>query len=140
MTQMNPNEVLKRGIISDLFNIEEQVQQNGVDLSCKEDISIPNGGWLNFEYHELFDMQNTFGLIRIRSSLARKGFILQSGVFDSGFKNRGGCVIHNFSGKDASFPKGFRVAQMIVLEGNPAKMYDGYYNKNNTIRSQYDNL
>jgi len=135
--QINPKEVVRRKIISNFANEEDQVQQNGIDLTNKDFMKIKNGEWCNFEYTEQFDMQDTFGLIRIRSSLARKGFILQSGVFDSGFKGKGGCVLHNFTGKDQVFAAGFRVGQMIVFKGDAASMYDGHYQNSDSIESKY---
>ncbi len=83
--QVNPKEVIERAIISNVENPEEQIQQVGIDLTIKRDIHINMGSWVNLEFTEKFNMQDTFGLIRIRSSLARKGLILQSGIFDPGF-------------------------------------------------------
>jgi deoxycytidine triphosphate deaminase len=135
--QINPTEVLKEKIVYNLFNEEKQVQQNGIDLTTDADIKIESGKYVNVVFNEKFDMKNSFGLIRIRSSLARKGLILQSGIFDSGFNGMGGCMLHNLSDVDVVFSKGFRVCQIIVFKGNPHSLYDGVYNTKKDTKSQY---
>lgn len=138
MTQINPKEVIERGIIGNLADVEEQIQSNGVDLTIKNDIIIPSCGFINIELNEHFDMQDTFGLIRIRSSFSRKGIFLSSGIFDSNFRGAGGISLYNLSAKPFEAKKGMRVCQMIVFKGDVAKPYDGFYNKSKSIKSKLD--
>lgn len=134
--QVNPNEVMRRGIISNIFNQEEQVQQNGIDLTIGESVTVPSKGYVNIAVREKFDMQDCFGIIVIRSSLSRKGIFCSSGVFDSGFSGVGGLSLYNLSDQPISLTPGSRIAQMIIFQGDAAKQYDGFYNHNKTIQSK----
>jgi len=134
--QINPKEVIERGIIKNISNVNEQLQQVGIDLTLKHALKLEQGQFANVEVNEEFNMQDTFGLIIVRSSLSRKGIFMSSGCFDPGFAGVGGISLYAF-GTAIELPAGFRVGQMIVFKGDPAKMYEGHYNKNQTITSQY---
>ena len=49
MTQINPKEVIKRKIIKNIKNVEEQLQQVGIDLTIKRDIVIQPGRGVNVD-------------------------------------------------------------------------------------------
>ena len=135
--QINPKEIIKRKIITNLFSEKEQVQQCGIDLSLKEPLTIQPGKFKNIELNEKFDMQDTLGIIKIRSSLSRKGINISSGYFDPFFEGVGGISLYNHSDEVLELPMGFRVCQMVCFKADYAKKYDGFYNKNKTIKSQY---
>ena len=137
MVNINPKKIVEDGIISNIVDLEKQVQQVGIDLTCKHDFNIPHGSFVNFEFNETFDMKDCFGLLKIRSSFARMGLIMTSGVYDPGFKGNGGCVIVNMSGVEQSFKAGTRVGQMVCFKSDAASDYNGHYNNNDTIESQY---
>lgn len=61
-----------------------------------------------------------------RSSFTRNGFLLTSGLYDSGFKGHIGFVLHNRGG-DARVFEGTRVGQLIFIESENALMYGGGY-------------
>ena len=81
-------------------------------FDCKEQINIPAGyaGWLI-----------------ARSTLNRNGIFITSGLYDSGFNNTIGGVMH-VRGGPARIQKGTRVAQFIYAEAETVNMYDGDYN------------
>jgi deoxycytidine triphosphate deaminase len=81
-------------------------------------------------------MQDTFGVMHVRSSLSRKGIFMSFGLFDSGFCGNGGVSIYNMSGSKLELPKGFRVCQMVIYKGDPAKMYSGHYNQTTSVESK----
>lgn len=62
-----------------------------------------------------------------RSSFTRNGFLLTSGLYDSGFKGHIGFVLHNGGGTARVF-KGTRVGQIIFVESENALVYSGGYN------------
>ena len=107
-------------------------------LVLRESIELCPHCFINVEVNENFDMQDTFGLIRIRSSLSRRGIFLSSGIYDPGFKGVGGVTLYNFSDDTINIAKYTRIGQMIVFQANSAKKYNGFYNQNKTIKSQYE--
>lgn len=71
--------------------------------------------------------------IRHRSSILRCGAMITSGVYDPGFEveEMGGVM---FVGEDMRIEKGARVAQIIMLENNPAELYDGQWQKDKDVK------
>ena len=66
-----------------------------------------------------------------RSTLNRNGISITSGLYDSGFQNYVGAVMHIGSG-NARIQKGTRVAQFVYCEAETDRMYDGDYNAKDT--------
>jgi len=66
-------------------------------------------------------------MLIVRSTLARNGLILTSGLYDSGFQGHVGFVLHNNSVTIASIAQGTRVGQIIFVESDAAGLYDGSY-------------
>jgi deoxycytidine triphosphate deaminase len=136
--QLNPEEVIRRKIISRISNKELQVQQVGIDLTLSSDVSVRSRDFINIAFSEKFDMQDNFGLVFIRSSLSRNGIFISSGVYDSGFKGIGGVTIYNFSDKTLNLLKGCRIAQMIVFKADSFKLYAGHYNESESVESKME--
>ena len=67
------------------------------------------------------------GWLIARSTLNRNGIFITSGLYDSGFQNYVGGVMH-VRGGPARIQKGARIAQFIYVEAETASMYDGDYN------------
>ena len=66
-----------------------------------------------------------------RSTLNRNGISITSGLYDSGFKNYVGAVMHIGCG-NARIQKGARVAHFVYCEAETANMYEGDYNAKDT--------
>lgn len=64
----------------------------------------------------------------IRSTLARNGIMLASGLYDSGFKGHIGFVLHNRAVTPAHIAQGTRVGQIILFQADSAGLYAGGYN------------
>lgn len=64
----------------------------------------------------------------IRSTLARNGLQLVSGLYDSGFKGHVGFILHNRHHDDATIAQGTRVGQIILIASDSAGTYAGGYN------------
>ena len=62
-----------------------------------------------------------------RSTLNRNGISITSGLYDSGFQNYVGAVMHIGCG-NARIQKGARVAQFVYCEAETDSMYEGDYN------------
>ena len=67
------------------------------------------------------------GWLIARSTLNRNGIFITSGLYDSGFENYIGGVMHVRCGP-ATIEKGARIAQFIFVEAETVRMYDGEYN------------
>lgn len=73
--------------------------------------------------------ENCAGTLIIRSSLNRNGLFLTAGLYDSGFENNIGFVIHNNSSTPAYIAKHTRVGQIIFVDSKSAHTYTGTYNQ-----------
>lgn len=75
----------------------------------------------------------------IRSTLARNGLILTSGLYDSGFKGHIGFLLHNRAPTPAYIAPGTRVGQIIFIRSESAKLYEGGYNHEQGTELGYQN-
>lgn len=73
----------------------------------------------------------------IRSTLARNGLILTSGLYDSGFKGHIGFLLHNNHPDPAIIRKGTRVGQIIFIGADSAGTYAGGYNHEHGTELEY---
>lgn len=141
---INPMEVLKRGIISGIDETltpedkEYQVAQVGIDLRINEDVILQPKSGKNVEIMEKFDMQDTVGYLWVRSSFSRRLVFISCGIFDPGFCGTGGISLYNMGEEPFEIKKGTRICQVVVYPATFARMYDGHYNKNDSITSQYE--
>lgn len=69
------------------------------------------------------------GWVIQRSSLNRNGIFLTSGLYDSGFFNTIGCVMHVCGNGNFKVQKGSRIGQFVLTEAETLKLYDGSYNR-----------
>ena len=71
--------------------------------------------------------------IRHRSSVLRCGGIITSGVYDPGFEvdEMGGVLIAT---QPIDIELGARVAQIVVMQNNPAELYDGQWQKSKDVK------
>lgn len=136
MCQINPNEVLQKGIIANVALPESQVQQNGIDLTLAVDVELHPHEFINVGFNESFNMKDCYGIVNIRSSFSRKGIFSSSGIYDDGFAGIGGCSLYSFAKEPIKISKGTRIAQMLVFKSNAAKKYTGVYNTKKDINSK----
>lgn len=64
----------------------------------------------------------------IRSTLARNGLQLVSGLYDSGFEGHIGFLLHNRHEREAVIAQGTRVGQIVFVQADSAGKYAGGYN------------
>lgn len=90
---------------------------------------IPGRGMLDFLSEVYVDLpEGVAAQLVIRSTLARNGLILTSGLYDSGFKGHIGFLLHNLHEHDAVIAQGVRVGQIIFVSSDSAGSYAGGYN------------
>jgi len=84
-------------------------------------------GQYQFETDHFVEIPEGYaGWLIARSTLNRNGVFVTSGLYDSGFKNTIGGVLH-VSGK-TQIDVGTRIAQFIMLKAETEHLYDGDYN------------
>ena len=77
--------------------------------------------------HRVVIPEGMAGWLIARSTLNRNGIFITSGLYDSGFNNRIGGVMHVMAGS-AKIARGVRIAQFILVDAETAHLYDGQYN------------
>lgn len=113
------------------FQIDEQSKKPRNTHKVAED----EEGYYNLRegvYEVSFDHDIAIGpdegsLVITRSTLVRNGIQLVSGMWDPGFRGRGGCCMH-VSGGNMRIKKGTRIGQFVTWKVlNPQGNYDGSY-------------
>jgi len=158
---ISPLKIAWEGILSNILNDQEQIQQNGIDLTlasiaqldnCSENELLCNKrshcvrtpmniigptllqpGVYEVLYNEEFNIPNWMcAYIYTRSTLVRGGSYLASGLYDAGFKGKWWGVLH------ISIPtwieKDIRIGQVVFFQSEEGKMYDGIYNQQTSIQ------
>lgn len=68
------------------------------------------------------------GVLRTRSSYARKGLVLGGGFVDPGFRGNLTLCLSNMSDEEIELKKGERIVQMLLLQVKaPSEVYNGQY-------------
>lgn len=87
---INPSSIIEKSIITNVFNVEEQVQQNGIDITLKTisklDESDTNTLLLDQRYHcarELVDIDGTINDVEFDNAI-----ILAPGIYDVEFNEQ----------------------------------------------------
>lgn len=89
--------------------------------------TLPIGSYeISFD-HDIEIGPNEAALVIPRSTLVRNGVMLASGIWDPGFKGRGGCCMHVL-GAPMRIKPGTRIAQFVLWKVlNSQGSYDGSY-------------
>lgn len=108
----------------------DQFQQNGIDMIVEavETPLLSRGGFTLGVTRETITMPNDLmGFVQLRSTWARKGFIVPPTVIDAGFHGTVTLEIAKF-GEPGYVPLGQRFAHVIFAKlSTPSKPYDGKY-------------
>ena len=126
MTQINPQEIINRGIVE--YCSWTKVQQVGIDLSLISDVEIEHGKSKNVTLSELINLPNDiFATFHQRSTYSRMGVFVTTGIYDPGYRGTLGCTIYNLSGETIRISEGQRIGQLICFKADPASSYNGQY-------------
>ena len=145
LTKSSKGDVMKN---KHSFIIGEDVKwsKNGVYLRIAETVVIEPKSFANVEIIERFNMDGVFGTIIIDNEFHKQHPQCwhTAGLFDDGFGigieggSVGGVSLYNMGEDYVTIEKGTRICQMVFFESDPAKKYNGFYNQNQTIKSQYE--
>jgi len=117
---------------TDLFELRKD--DSKTHRTQEEILPDENGFWIltSGDYNVLTDIEckiseGEAGFVIQRSSLNRNGIFLTSGLYDSGFNNTLGCVMH-VNGV-FKVQRGSRIGQFILTKAETLKLYNGSYNR-----------
>jgi deoxycytidine triphosphate deaminase len=154
---IKPTTAIANGWIQGITNQEKQVQPNAIDFTLdtlkvlsadsaivsedhkkmRELYDVPSTamGWI-LEYRRVYDGTSSMyvdlpegvaAILYTRSTLARNGVFLVSGLYDSGYKGHIGFTIYPICGNITIHP-GTRVGQIAFVAAESAKLYAGGWN------------
>lgn len=112
-----------------LYTVERKPQQ-----LYNPDVTKPQDPWWDLEpgvycfetNHHVFIPKGYCAFLIQRSSLARNGVTIQSGLYDSGYTGFiGGQLITRFK---LQLQYNTRIAQMVAIPSTTTHLYDGQYN------------
>lgn len=83
------------------------------------------------EFNETLDLDNTLcGITLVRSSMAKSGCTGENGLFDSGYQGACGMMVQVQA--ESYIEVGASIAQMIFLNSETTKTYNGFYQGTNS--------
>ena len=99
------------------------------ETKCRNTWFLAGGEMLDFLSDVYVDLpEGVAAQLVIRSTLARNGLQLVSGLYDSGFKGHIGFLLHNRHKFEAMIAEGTRVGQIIFIRSDSSGRYTGGYN------------
>lgn len=115
---------------------DKKIMKGSEPYEPRFDTAHASDGWLIKEHNMIDCLSNMYcdlpegiaAMLVIRSTLARNGIMLVSGLYDSGFKGHIGFLLHNRSIATAHIGEGTRVGQIIFVQSDSSSMYQGQYN------------
>jgi len=135
---INPQRAINEGWVK--LCEYSKVQQSGIDITLKNIKSLDgtlswtdekfflSKGHYDFECNEYVKVpQNCIALLIIRSSFNRKGAFITTGLYDNGFENFIGGVIH--LALPLEIKKNERIAQIVFMQTEHKAQYCGQYQK-----------
>lgn len=154
---INPTIGIEQGWITGIASTDKQVQPNAIDFTLDhikrlttetarvsetakrmrslEDVPLVSGAW-GLEYGRVYDGTSDMyvelpdgvaAILFTRSTLARNGVFVVSGLYDSGYRGHIGFTIYPIGG-DIILEPGTRVGQIAFVSASSAKMYAGGWN------------
>lgn len=122
--------VQQSGIDVSIRKIKRIISSNEKDITYSEEIILPHllyPGVYDVECWELVDIpEKMAAVLYTRSTFNRRGTYVTSGLYDGGFHNSVGCVLHVTI--PIHLPKNERIAQIVFFESEGEGIYDGKYN------------
>lgn len=154
---INPKIAIQQGWVQGIVNHDKQVQPNAIDFTLDTlkvlssdtarlseesksmrqllDVPVFPGGW-GIEHGRVYDGTSTMyvdlpegvaAILYTRSTLARNGVFIVSGLYDSGYKGHVGFTIYPIGGNIVIQP-GTRVGQIAFVSADSARLYAGGWN------------
>lgn len=108
---------------------KESLQPASYDLRAGASVTMPPKALKLVSSLEYVEMpSDVAGVLRTRSSYARKGLVLGGGFVDPGFRGNLTLCLSNMSEREMELKKGERIVQMLLLQvKTPSEAYRGKY-------------
>lgn len=120
-------------IVNGVVKLHGDVKQHlkRVDVASVDGMYILEGGC---KYDVVFDgnieiAHKEAGFVIVRSTLNRNGIVVTSGLYDSGYNNIIGGMLHIPEGVTLHIGENERLAQFLLFDAESIGLYNGYYNK-----------
>lgn len=154
---INPLTAIKEGWIQNVKNPTKQVQPNAIDFELSKVMSLdpstiayvsetekvmrkisalePGTGWM-LEAGKVYDGMSEIyvelpsgvaAILYTRSTFARNGVFIMSGMYDSGYKGTIGYTIYTLGGP-IGIAVGTRIGQIAFVQSDSAGVYAGGWN------------
>jgi len=138
-----PQDVVDKGWI--ILSPYSKIQQSGIDVSLnflqsinKSPINCVKGGFCiesrqSYEFfcHEYIKVPRDYiALVTVRSTFNRQGAFVTTGIYDNGYQNYIGGVLHNMM-MPLFIKQNERIAQVVFLKSEATAQYNGKYQDRN---------
>ncbi len=106
-----------------------QVESEQITEKSPENYYLPQGGYI-VQYEEIIEIPDGHvGFVYPRSSLMRNSCMLNTAVWDAGYKGKGEGLLQVHH--DIELERGARIAQLVFAEADHDGTYDGDYQGEN---------
>lgn len=107
--------------------------QRDNEISTVEYFELKPGKTYSFTtMHDVEVPEGIAGIVKVRSTLARNGLIVTTGLYDSGYNGPIGGMIFNSAPATVFLEQYSRIAQFITFKAETTHLYDGHWNHNAT--------
>ncbi len=107
----------------------QQVESEQITEKSPENYYLPQGGYI-VQYAETIEIPDGHvGFVYPRSSLMRNSCMLNTAVWDAGYKGKGEGLLQVHH--DIELERGARIAQLVFAEADHDETYDGDYQGEN---------
>jgi len=138
---IDPNRAVREGWLT--MSPYSKIQQSGIDVSVAkirnlnsqsrdfyDGILLLSGQSYEFECHEYIKVpKDCIALVVVRSTFNRQGAFITTGLYDNGFSNFIGGVIHNMI-RPIEIKANERIAQVVFYQCEHSAQYNGQYQVN----------
>ena len=124
------SKVQQSGIDVTIKSIKEIWHSTPTEIQYSQEISLPSTllekRAFDFTCHEFVEVpKNMVALLFIRSTYNRRGAFITTGLYDNGFKNFIGGVLHTMA--PLILEKDARIGQIVFFKTEHTAQYDGSY-------------
>ena len=153
---ISPKRIVQEGIVTDIENPTEQIQQNGIDLTLRtleiidhHEIYLWKDWWRKIQSRKTYEpdedgkiflLEGVYDItfneyVKIpngmcaqivqRSTLNRTWNFITAGVYDAGFENRVGAILHVT--RPIELQIWARLAQIVFFQAEEGDLYNWIY-------------
>jgi deoxycytidine triphosphate deaminase len=113
----------------EFYTSKKSFKPDLIELSTTDNCYLFRAGeQYSLDFYEDVDVpEGLAALIINRSTINRYSGVISSGLFDNGYKSKGGCGAVFRPSLDTKIEIGFRMAQIVFYTAQSASLYEGSY-------------